>query len=214
MTPDEVVLMARRRYNSVGDNNYSDAELYDVIYAACLEVCDEAYPVERTYTTTTVSGTQGYDFPENAIAIKRATWDGRKLTYIDMLEDDAITGLNMTTTATGNPEFYFIWNRTVYLRPTPGSAATLKIWSFNKQGEISTGSTTIEIPEEHHARLVNPLLSAMTAKDQNYDAATYYLNLWEKDKIKIRQSMRRQKRADKFAVVKDEQMVVETYVGG
>ncbi len=214
MTPAEIVLMARRRYNSVSDSFWSDQELYDVIYQACLEVSDEAYAVERTYSTTTVSGTQEYSFPTNAIALKRVTWDGRKLTKIDMIEDDAITGLNQDTTDTGNPEFYWIWNDTISLRPVPGSAATLKIWTLNEPSSISSGTQTVEIPSQHHARLVNPVLSAMAAKDSNFTAAGYYQGLWDKDKIKIRMSIARMKRADKFTTVKDENMIVETYIGG
>jgi hypothetical protein len=54
----------------------------------------------------------------------------------------------------------------------------------------------------------------MAAKDSNYNAATYYANLWNADKIRIKQSMRKYKRADKFTTVKDEQMSVETQIGG
>ena len=214
MTPGEVVLAARRRYNAVNDTFWSDQELYDVIYAALLEVCEEGFAAERIYSSTTVAGTQGYDFPTNAIAIKRVTWDGQKLTPIDMREDDAITALNQNTTDQGNPRYYWIWNRTIYLRPVPASAATLKLWTYNEQSTITASSTTIEIPTVHHAKLVNPVLSAMAAKDQNYNAAQYYLKLWDNDKMRIKQAMKKQKRADGFTTVKDEGLVVESYIGG
>lgn len=212
MTPAEIILAARRRFNAVSDNFWGDQELYDVLYAALLEVCGETYAAERTYTSTTVSGTQSYDFPTNAIAIKRATWDGRKLTPIDMREDDAITGLNMTTTDTGNPEYYWIWNRAIYLRPVPSSAATLKLWTLNTQDAISTGTTEIVLASEHHPRLINPVLAGMMEKDQNFRAAEYYLAKWERDKNLIQALTRKSKRADGFASVKDENMMVETYI--
>src|SRR3990167_9776787 len=121
MTPAQIELSARRRYNAVNDTMWSESEMWDMIYGACLEVSDEGYVIERTYTVSTVASTQDYDFPTNTIAVKRATWDGRKLTRIDMIEDDALTGLNQTTTDTGNPEFYWIWNDTISLRPVPSS---------------------------------------------------------------------------------------------
>lgn len=212
MTPSEVEQAARERYNAINDTFWSQAEIFSLIYAACMQICDEGYCVERRYSSSTVAGTQEYDFPTNAIAIKRVTWDGRKLTLIDMLEDDAVTGLNQTTTDQGNPEYYWIWNRTLSLRPIPGSVGTLRLWTYNVQAAISSASSTIEIPSQHHMRLVNYLLHAMAAKDENYTAADYYLKLWERDKIEIRKSMRKIKRADKFTTVKDENMVVETFI--
>lgn len=213
MTPSQVEETARRRYNAIGDTFWSQQEIFDIIYAACLEACGETYCLERTYTSPTVAGTQGYDFPENAVAIKRVTWNGVKLTLIDMRDDDAITGMNQNTSDTGNPAYYWIWNRTIYLRPNPGSVANLKLWTESVQGAISAATTTLEIPDQHHMRLVNFVLSCMAAKDTNYNAAQYYLGLWEKDKKEIRKSMRKMKRADGFATVKDENLVVQTVIG-
>lgn len=212
MTPAEIEEAARARYNAINDTFWSATEIYGLIYAACMEVCDEGFCVERRYSASTVAGTQEYDFPENVIAIKRITWDGRKLTKIDMLEDDALTGLNQQTTDQGNPEYYWIWNRTLSLRPIPGSVGTLRLWTYNVQAAISTGTTTIEIPSQHHMRLVNPVLAGMAEKDKNYPASDRYSAKWEKDKVEIKRSMRKLQRADKFTTVKDENMVVETFI--
>ena len=212
MTPSEVELTARRTYNAVNDTFWSQQEIFDYIYAACLEISEEGYVIERRYSSTTVSGTQEYDFPTNAIAIKRITWSGRKLTKIDMIEDDALTGLNQATTDTGNPEYYWIWDRTISLRPIPGSAATLRLWTYNVQGSITSASTTLEIPTQHHMRLVNYVLHRMAAKDSNYKASDYYLNIWREDKLQIKRSMRKLQRADKFTTVKDENLTVETFI--
>jgi hypothetical protein len=214
MTPDEIELMARRRYNAVNDTFWGQQEIFDLIYAAELEICDEGYVAERVYSTSTVIGTQEYDFPTNATALKRVTWGGRKLTRIDMIEDDLVTGLNQATTDTGDPEMYWIWNNVISLRPVPSSVGTLKIWTYNEPSAISSSTQTLELPDQFHGRLINFIVSGMAAKDQNYTAATYYLNLWVADKMKIKQSMRRMKRADKFTTVKDELMVVETQIGG
>jgi len=214
MTPGEIVEAARNRYNAVGDSFWSTQEIYDLIYQAISEVADEGLVIERDYTTTTVSDTQEYDFPTAAIAIKRVTWNGTKLTKIDMIEDDVVTGLNQETTATGNPEYYWVWQNTISLRPVPGSAETLKIWAYVYPSEITTATQVLELPVQFHHRLINYVLHAMSAKDSNYEASKFYLALWERDKVFIKQSMRRQKRADKFTTVKDEQMIVETYLGG
>lgn len=211
MTPTQLEEFARQRYNAVSDTFWSQAEILNYMYMACSEMASRCGVIERTFSTTTVSGTQAYDFPTNAKEIKRVTWDGKKLTPIDMREDDAATGMNMATTDTGNPEYYWQWNNAIYLRPVPGSAATLKVWSRNFPSSIAIGST-LEIPEEFHLRLANFINQQMAAKDQNFDAAQYWGSIWAQDLVHAEREMRKKKRADGFASVKDENLVIETYI--
>lgn len=214
MTPSEIELVARRRYNAVNDTFWSQQEIFDYIYGACLEASDKAFAVERTYSTTTVADTQEYDYPSNAIAVKRATWNGRKLTRIDMIEDDVLTGMNQGTDDRGNPQYYWIWNNTISLRPIPSSAEALKLWTFNEPSPIISATGVLEIPSLHHMRLVTYVLACMAEKDQNFTAADRHWAKWEKEVGEIRKSMVRVKRTDKFTTVKDETMVVETRIGG
>lgn len=207
MTPDQLEEYSRQRYNAVNDTFWSSTEIMSYITAASNDLARDTFVIERTYETTTVSGTQGYDYPTNAKDIKRVTWNGVKLIPIDMRLDDAMTGMNMATTDTGNPESYFIWNRTIYLRPIPGSAATLKLWTHNYPSTVSSTST-LEVPDEYHYDLADCVNMHMALKDQNFTAATYYGQLWEKKKSDIRKDMRRKKRADGFATVKDENYVI------
>jgi hypothetical protein len=214
MTPQQIEEISRQRYNAVNDTFWSQAEIFNYIYLACLELADEDYSVERLYTSSTIVGTADYDFPSNAIAVKRVTWNGRKLTKIDMIEDDVLTGLNQETTATGNPEYYYIWNQTFYLRPVPASVATLKIWTYNQPSMIVSATQDLEVPSQFHGRITNAVLKHMSAKDSNPTMAQYYDAAWERDKFEIKKAVRKMKRADKFTTTKDEQMVVETYIGG
>lgn len=213
MTPSQIAEAARRRYNAIGDSFWSDDEMYQLIYDACLELAQETNCIERTFTTTTVSGTQEYDFPTNVLSIKRMTYDGAKLRPISMREDDALTGLNSSTTSTGTPQYYYIWNKTVSLRPVPDDAKTLKVYAYTFPSTISSTST-LEVPEEFHMKLINYILQQMTAKDQNYQAAQYYLALWEKDKRDVLAYVRRKRRADAFMMVQDEELLSDSYLGG
>lgn len=211
MTPTALEEYARQRYNAVNDTFWSQAEILNYMYVACMEMANRCGAIERTYSSTTVSGTQAYDFPTNAAEIKRVTWDGTKLIPIDMRDDDALTAMNQDTTDTGNPTYYWQWNNAVYLRPIPASAATLKVWARAFPGAL-TVSSTLEIPEQYHTRLANSILQQMAAKDQNFDAANYYGSAWRQDLEDVKQEMRRKKRADGFASVKDENLVVETSI--
>lgn len=212
MTPSAIEEAARRRYNSVGDSFWSSEEILELLYDACLELAQETLCIERTYSTNTVAGTQEYAFPTNTIAIKRVTYNGQKLKFIDMREDDAVTGLDMSTTSQGTPQYYFVWNETISLRPIPNEAATLKIWTFNEPSSLTTTST-LEIPSLFHMKLVSYILTEMAAKDSNAVAARFYAEKWEKAKLDVKRWMQKRKRRDSFAVVKDDEQLVEAYLG-
>ena len=212
MTPTEIETAARNKYNAIGDSFFSQEEVLDLMLQACNELARDCFMIQATYTTSTVASQQEYSYPTNTIAIKRITYDGKKLKQITFREDDSITGLNQSTTATGTPQYYFVWNETISLRPIPSSVATLKIYSFNEHSAITT-SSTLEIPSQFHMDIVDFIVSEMAAKDSNFTAAKYYSDRWEKKKLDAKRWVRKQFRGDSFSVVQDEDQMIEGYLG-
>lgn len=200
MTPTAIELYARNSYNAVNDTFWTQDEIFGYIYGASLIMAKDAKCIERTYTTTTGVGTQEYDFPTNVMGIKRITYGGMKLTQITMREDDQLTSYNQTITDQGTSAFYWIWNETISLRPIPGAATTLKLWTYNYPGVVSVNST-LEIPERYHVELTNFVLMKMAAKDQNYEAAQYYEKKFDEDVKKVIRNMKDEKRGDSPAQV-------------
>lgn len=212
MTPTQLEEAARNAYNAIGDSFWSSDEILGLLYDACGEMAREALIIERTYSTTTVAGTQEYDLPTNTIAVKRVTYNGQKLKPISFREDDAITGLNASDTAQGTPAFYYLWNETIGLRPLPSDALDLKIYSFNEPSEIDTTST-LEIPTMFHRGLVNYVVAEMAAKDLNFNVAQYYKNKWDKILADAKKWTRKRRRTDSNANVIDEESSVTNYFG-
>lgn len=212
MTPTEIETWARQRYNAIGDTFWSQAEILNYMTGACMRAARRCGLIERTYTSTTVASQQEYDFPTNTIAIKRVTWNGIKLKPITMREDDAVTGLNMTTTATGTPQYYWVWNYTIALRPIPNDAQSLKIWSVNTPSAL-TITSTLEIPSQFHEDLIHYINREMALKDSNFNAAKSYGELWEQSLIEMDKWQKKRKRTDGFGTVQDEDQLVEGYFG-
>jgi hypothetical protein len=213
MTPLEVNTAARQRYNAVADDFWSDAEIYNLMYQACLELATEGLLIERVFTTTSVASQQEYDWPTNAIAIKRIQYDGRKLMPFTFREDDVITNLNQAVTSTGTPSSYAVWNNVFYLRPIPStSSLTVKVWAYVEPQPVSLNST-LEIPTEWHMSLVNFILSEMSAKNKNYQGAQYYRQLWEKDVVRAKRLARKKLIGDAFQVVKNIDIIPQTDLG-
>lgn len=212
MTPGDIAEYARQQYNSVSDDFFSDAEIYKHIWAAQNELAREGLLIEATYTTPTVASQQEYSFPSLAIALKRVTYDGRKLDPITFREDDTLTLANQTTTATGTPQYYAIWDKIIYLRPVPDEVATLKIFSYNRPDEVSATST-LDIPAEFHLDIVDYLLWRKALKDKNFQAASAYETLWDKKLSKARIFGRKARRGDGFVAVQDMELLNATVIG-
>lgn len=212
MTPTQIEQAARERYNAVGDTLWSSSEIQTLMFSACQELATETKCIEQTYTTTTVSGTQEYAYPTNVIAIKYVTYNGVPVDPIDLDQAQAITLNTITSSTTGSPIGYTLWNSTISLWPTPNDTQTLKLYTYNEAQSITTTST-LEIPSVFHIRILNYINAFMASKDQNFVTAKYYLDLWERDKIYIKQWMAKRKRGQRFASVKDEEMMPMSFSG-
>lgn len=203
----------RNQYNATGDTFFSDSEIYQYYYEACLEYARECLLIEDTDSSiTTVSGTQTYSVPNLTIAIKRITYNGQKLKPIDFREDDVLTSLNQSTTSTGTPIYVALFNSLLYLRPIPDAAQVLKIFRFKEPAAL-TSVSTLEIPTQFHPTLSHYALSRMYAKDKDFNASLVYNNLWEKDKLEAKKWVKKKQRGDSFAVVKTEDKLAETILG-
>jgi hypothetical protein len=212
MTPSQIEATSRNKYNSLGDTFYSSAEIMDLITEACMQLATRALCIERVYQTTTIASTQEYSYPTNVISIKRVTYNGQKLKPITMREDDALTMLNQSTTATGTPQYYFNWNESVYLRPIPDAAQTLQIFGYAEAQPV-TSTSALEVPTMFHPDIVNFVVAELCAKDENYKASDRYLERWEAALVKAERWAAKKKRGDAMAAVQDEETLGETILG-
>jgi hypothetical protein len=206
MTPSEIETAARRQYNAVGSNFWSQAEIFDLIYFAQMDLARRAHVLQQTYETPTVISTADYSYPTNALGIKRITWYGRPLKNNEFKEDDMVTGYDASTVSTGDPRYYLTWNRTISLRPIPSSVQTLKIWTYD-QPSVPTAISTLDVPLKYHPDIVDYCLGKMVVKDEKYDLSQYYLDRWEMHIKNAMRDVQKEKRNDSFAYVKDEDAV-------
>jgi len=183
MTPLEIETMARQRYNAVGDSFWASTEMMGLIWQACQELAREAKCIRRVFTTTTVAGTREYAFPTNVTAIKRIIYNGIRLDEVQFTVDDDLTSFYETTTNQGPPETFVQWNETLYLRPIPDGAYTLKIYGYCEPQEV-TSTSTLEVPTEYHQGLCDYLNMMMAAKDKNLQAAQWFEKRWDLTKAK------------------------------
>ena len=204
MTPTEIVTMARQLHNVVGDTFWTDTELYKLLTLACRDLANKANVIQRIFTTTSVSGTREYAYPSYARRIRRVEYGGKRLDSITIRDDDKLTFRDSDTTDTGEPSYYAIWNRTLYLRPTPDTdGITIKVYTYAHAQEI-TSTSVMEIPEFYHMQCVYFLIANMALKEKNFELYREHMAQWRIMVAEAIQDAAREKRADRFAETKTE----------
>lgn len=205
MTPQELELAVRQRYNAVGDSFFPSTMIYNLIYQASMEMAVETKCIEETYTTTSVSSQREYSYPTNAISIRRVEYKGVKVRPA-RIERDPKTS---TTQPTGTPTLYAVWNKEIIFYPTPDtSSEQIKLFTYNMPAEV-TSSSVLDIPSEYHLDMIDFILSAFFAKDKDRAMATYHRELWLSNLKRIKKDRAKRLRGDEFAVVAMESDMLE-----
>lgn len=200
MTPLQIETAARRTYNAVSDGFWSQDEIMNLIWHAQSELALEGDLIERTFETTTTSGTQEYAYPTNAYAIRRVTYNGERVEPYSFEEDDDYTLFDSDTTETGTPRFFIPFNETIIFRPIPDSAVTLKIRAYCDAQAVTTTSS-LEVPTVFHKFIIAYVLKEMVSKDQNAPFHDRYALQWERALAKAAQFKSKTKRKAGFRTV-------------
>jgi hypothetical protein len=212
MTPLEVITAARQFHNAVGDDFWSDAELYNHLYFAANRLARESLCIDNRYTTTSVADQQEYTKPTRAVQIKRVTFDSRKLDPLDMRMIDSIN-LNTTTTPTGTPQYYYWFDNVIGLYPIPSTASlTIEIWSYDYPS-FPSATSTLEVPVQYHDALVFGVRAMMSPKELGHPNTSFYNEKWEQAVKDVRNMEKRRKRGDKFRRVITEEELINTQLG-
>lgn len=211
MTVSEFENEARRLGDFESDTFISSSEIYKAIEAVCQEILAIIGLIETEDTSiTTVASTQEYDYPTRMEFVERVRYDGDDLQKIGFREWDIDKG---STDPEGTPRKFVIWNKKLYLVPTPDEAKTLTIFGYSRHEDVSA-ATTIAIPEILHHRMINKIVYRLLMKDKDYQGAKFFLDEWRNYDLPAIYDYKRQYRTGgKYQVVTSEEDVNTTEYG-
>ena len=213
MTPDQVITAARQFHNAVGDDFWSDAELFNHLYFCATRLARDALCIQNRYTAVSVASQQEYEQPDRVISIKRVEYNGRKLDPIDFRQLDSVNLGPNGVAVTGTPMYYYWWDNVLGLHPIPATAGlTIKVYTFDLPS-FPSSTTTLEIPTQYHSALVFGVRSLMSPKELGHPNTAYYSAEWEKAVKDVISSERKRKRGDKYRTVQREEDLINTTLG-
>lgn len=201
LTVSDIQERARDRYNATGDKFFSDQMLRALIFSAQEELAKEGWVIEKTYTTTSTSGTRTLTWPDNTLGIKEVRYDFDKLWKLPLRSDPKTS----TSDPTGRSRAYAVWEDTIILYPTPDETGkTIQIRVYAYPQDVTSNTAPLEVPQEYRDDLINFVLAGMAMKDQNSALYDRYLAKWLDTVEKAKEQRKRRLRADRPSRVKDD----------
>lgn len=206
MTLGQIIDHCRSSYNSAeGDDFFKDSWFITTIWRAESELALAGWVIEKTYTTTSTSGTRTLAWPSNCLAIKEVRYDYDELDMV-RLDGDPKTS---STDPSGTPESYAVWDNYIYLFPTPDTDDdTIQIRCFMAPDQLSASTDPLNVPDEYQIVMIDYIIAQMAIKDQNLPLANAYLQKWEQTVSRVKEQRKKRLRAHKNLQVKD------VYFGG
>jgi len=180
MTLDQFITAVRNRHRAIGDTNWSDPEIADLLTHRINESLIHTGLLQDTDASdVTVASQQAYTIPTDAIHILIVNVNGEMLQEITFRDWEAQkTG---GTTTTGKPIQYIVWNREILMVPVPSVAGQTITYYYEKQHPYidTVTQTTIDLPSAIHGNYISPVLADMFAKDLNQPLAQFYEQKWQ-----------------------------------
>lgn len=121
--------------------------------------------------------------------------------YSDLI--DLIPDPQDTSTALGEPKYFYIFDDVVYLYPIPDSVRTYKVWTTLSSVDLLSTSVTadIAIPAQHQRVLILGALKNLYPLNDDINAASYFEQQFEKRVAwMIQDAFDRQGDSEKFIV--------------
>lgn len=197
----DLLTICRQTYNSaVGDNFFSDDWMRAQVFSGECELAIAGWVIENSLYTYSVSGTRILAYPDNVLGIKELKYDYKGLRKVRIDEDPKST----VTDVTGRPGSYGIWDKEIFLFPTPdvtGDKIEIRIYALPQQ--LLTSVSPLNVPAEYQIQLKDYVLAQMAYKDLNMALGQVYQAKWEQSVERARAQKRKAERADKYAKVKD-----------
>jgi hypothetical protein len=209
LTANDILTRARARYNADDDGFFSDTMLLNAIYDAESILAREGYVIEKTYTTPAVAGTRTYTLPATTLGIKEVKYDYKILEKDTLDRDPKVNEDDLN----GTPLKYAQWQSAIILYPAPALSGSVNgdgdlidyidIRVYKYPDDVTSISSTLDIPEEYKDCIIHYLLMQMAFKDQNIPIYNISKELWDTAVISVKKQRAKSLRTDKNARVKD-----------
>jgi len=169
----EIKTAVKRQFGDESGAQITEADITRWANDAIRDIVRKVEITNQHRETAVIAGDAGYELPDSFMYIARVTLDNRLLPE-RKLRDLDLESRAVDETGSGTPESYYIWNRTIYLYPTPavGGSANLDIWYVSSPAALVADEDVPEIPAFMHEDIVRYCLARAKELDEDWQAAS------------------------------------------
>ena len=180
MNVTEFVQAVKRQYGDEADIYITNSDIYQWIYEAELQVIRDTENNETTLTTNVFPTTLATP-NNNAVHVRRCTYNNIPLTYITQQELDALQLTQLDTG--GEPVYWYRFSPTQWtVYPLPPTAALVKFYCIViptlMAGAPSANFFVTQTP--FHPDMIHYVVARAHNKNRNYTAEQISMAMWQK----------------------------------
>jgi hypothetical protein len=187
----DVVLRVRRTFGDESSIQLQDADIIRWINDAQEQIAvDNEGVMETTGVADIVNNQKIYTLPSDLSVLRSLSFNGFHLKPLNLnVFNQTVDGYQSpdNNNATGNPEFFTVWNNEVWLYPVPDADLSqgLTIYYIAHPPTVSTLADGIAIPVQYHNAIVEYCLSQAYELDENFEGQDRKKQSYEQSLMKL-----------------------------
>lgn len=168
MLVSEIATRVKRQFGDEAGAQITDADIIRWVNDAQRDIAVSNNLLQVVASAPTVAGTSEYTLPVDVLTIRNVYSGTTRLRAVSF--EDAVEQHLEESTATGEPQQYWIFANKFNLYPTPSAAGTIKFYYTKQPTEITATSQTPELPQQYHNRIVEYCLAQAYELDDNQES--------------------------------------------
>lgn len=136
----------RRHLEEASANTWANESLLHFTNEAVRELSRKCRPRQDEQYVTAVVDQQAYDLPAYTLSIQSVVFHDTDGTRIPLSRESVADTIARDIGASGTPVAYAVDDESLYLRPAPNTAGTIRFWRYLRPAPIATTDSTDEVP--------------------------------------------------------------------
>lgn len=193
MLASEVITRVRSQFGDATGIQISDQDIYNWINDACRDIAYGANINQVKAIASVTAGQYDYTFPTDMLTIFSVSYQGRQLKQLSVQERDKFlesADSSVVQGSEGIPGWYWVWNYTLTLYPTPQTSdisPAQSLLCYYTRNSVGVGAKTdvIDLPLPYLTNMIDRVLQRAYEKDENWQAAQIKQTVYQTDLIKL-----------------------------
>jgi hypothetical protein len=178
----EIVTSVQRQFGDDSGAQITQTDIIRWINQAMVDIARKTDCVQDHKEASVTAGDNNYGLPDDFLNVRKVTYNDSPLQSTTMEIADIMWPERMlSASGGGNPQYYYIWAKVLYLYPTPATTGSgnLDIY-YSRLPAAVTGTLDVpEIPVTYHEDIEKYCLSKAKELDDSMDESALLKKIYD-----------------------------------